>query len=621
MATLPPDTLQSLFDLHKSLQGTGHGQRRGLVEAYAQRHGKHINTIYTWLKAHTDYCSARKTRADAGSTALSDATLTFIGSAMLESTRGNGKRTMPTAVAMNIAHANGFEVNLSEGRIGALLRAKRMDAKSQSAARSTGELRSGYPNHVHQIDPSLCLLFYMGGKQKMMRVEEFYKNKLENYHTVKLKVWRYVRYDHASGSIDVRYYESAGEDQHNMFDFLLYTWGQQPGRLSHGVPKILLWDKGSANTSHGIQRLLDALGVEHTTHAAGHAWAKGGVEVSNNIVETHFESRLKLEPVSDCAHLNTQAAQWVSAYNANTLKHIDSRLRRASAQRLVRDDLWQTILQAPGALVAMPARSVCQWFMTGKADTRQVRNLHISFAHPELSAPGSYSLVPWAEFLGNKEKVKVSPLLGAREGELGRLRIEITRLGQEPLLVEVSPQSQFDGYGRAVSGRMIGEEYRAMPASAAELAARQMIAAAYSGAKTLDDADALRAKQAKPFAHLNDGTGAKAHSHIQSASTATQTGTAKPTRLLPKAATIDTPALRLAQSGSTDMMRSVAEACKAVRDAVGAAHYPSDFYSRCAVLHAGGLVPQGWIDAQIAAIQDAALALAERPALRIVGAH
>ncbi|MDR2924962.1 MAG: transposase family protein [Azoarcus sp.] len=95
-----------------------------------------------------------------------------------------------------------------------------------------------------------------------MREEAFNKNKPANYARVKLKVWRYVRYDHASGSIDVRYYEAEGENQAALFDFLLWTWGKQQSRLSHGIPKILLWDKGSANTSHGIRNLLDALGVD-----------------------------------------------------------------------------------------------------------------------------------------------------------------------------------------------------------------------------------------------------------------------------------------------------------------------------------------------------------------------
>lgn len=146
---------------------------------------------------------------------------------------------------------------------------------------------------------------------------------------VKLKVWRYVRYDHASGAIDVRYFEAAGENQHSLFEFLQHTWGKHEQRLSHGVPEILLWDKGSANaTSTGVKRLLDALGVQHETHAAHHAWVKGGVESGNWIVERHFEavsrmSRLPASSNSTPARLNgcatttpTASRMWTAGSSA-----------------------------------------------------------------------------------------------------------------------------------------------------------------------------------------------------------------------------------------------------------------------------------------------------------------
>ena len=62
----------------------------------------------------------------------------------------------------------------------------------------------------------------------------------------------------------------------------------------------------SANTSFAIKNLLDALGVDHETHATGHSWGKGGVEQGNNLVETHFESRLRFEPVESVEQLK----QW-----------------------------------------------------------------------------------------------------------------------------------------------------------------------------------------------------------------------------------------------------------------------------------------------------------------------
>ena len=326
MATsLSPELLQELFTLRERINAAPHGEATEIVRRFAEVIGRNPNTIYTWLKKHAGFKTDRKKRADAGKTSLPDDTLSFIASVKREAVRGNGKDTMPIGVAMNIAANNGMEVNVSRSRVGVLMRQRRMDTKTVMSARNHIELRSLYPNHMHQIDPSLCLVYYMGKRQMVMREEEFYKNKLENFAKVKLKVWRYVRYDHASGSLDVRYFEAEGETQASLFEFLLYTWGKQENRLSHGVPKILLWDKGSANKSHAIKNLLDALGVDHQTHAAGHAWSKGGVEQGNNLVETQFESRLRFEPVNTVDELNAAAALWVRDWNANASTRLRGR--------------------------------------------------------------------------------------------------------------------------------------------------------------------------------------------------------------------------------------------------------------------------------------------------------
>lgn len=446
---------------------------------------------------------------------------------------------MPTPVAMNVAHVNGMEVNVSKSRINTIMREQRLDVASVMAARNTIQLRSDHPNHLHQIDPSLCLIYYMGGKQRVMRAEEFYKNKLENYAKVQLKVWRYVRYDHASGTVDVRYFEAAGENQHSLFEFLLWTWGKQDSRVSHGIPKILLWDKGSANTSNAIKNLLDALGVDHQTHQAGHAWAKGGVEQANNLVETHFESRLRIEPVESVAQLNASAEKWVRDHNANAIPHVECRVKRASGELLVRDDLWQLIMRTPGALVAIPDRKVCAYFMHGAEQSRQVRNLRISFVHPELGKSHQYDLTAWAEFLGNGVQVKVWPLLLKD----GAVRIEIARIGGDPLQIEVPAVTAFDEYGRDLNAQMIGEFSRAAT-TANEAAERRLTQAAYGAEATRDTAEESRAKQQRPFAHLNDGKGLVAHSHLGKEEL--------PRRLLPQAQALDTEQVRAARDSRTE---------------------------------------------------------------------
>lgn len=581
-AELTPDMLQKLFALRDRIDSAQKGEKGGIVQEFCALHGTHTSTVHRWLKNHAGRVTQRKKRADAGKTSVPAETLTFIAATKREAFRANGKDTMPLGVAMNVAAQNGLAVPVSPSRIGALLRQQRMDAKTVMAARNHIELRSRHPNHVHQIDPSLCLIYYMGRRQMMMRAEEFYKNKLENYGKVKLKVWRYVRYDHASGSIDVRYFESAGESQLCLFEFLLYTWGKQEGRLSHGVPKVLMWDKGSANTSHAIKHLLDALGVEHQTHSAGHAWAKGGVEQANNLVETQFESRLRFEPVQTVDELNAAAARWVRDWNANAIEHVDCRLVRASGEPMVRDDLWQLILRYPGALVEMPERRVCQWFMRGQEATRVVRDLKLSFVHPEIGKSATYDLSHWAEFLGRNMTVRVAPLLLRN----GLLRVEIDRLGQEPLMVEVEPERNFDEFGRTDSAQIIGEGFSRAAETGDEAIAKKLVQAAYGDGTTLDDADALRAKQARPFAHLNDGRGIVAHSHLGREEL--------PERILPTARPLETPQIAAARRARVEVVPlSIEEAARLIKPLFEAAggKWSADHFRWLAQRYPEGVAP------------------------------
>lgn len=541
MATqLSPDMLQQLFALRDALAAAPHGEQTARVKAFAKYIEKSPQTIHRWLKEHSGRNTARKKRSDAGSSCVPVEHIEMMAGMKRENVRGNGNKTLGTSVAMNIMHGNGIEITVSKSRYNALMREKNLDVDSIMVARSHIQTRAKHVNQVMQVDPSLCVIYYMGGKQRMMRDEEFYKNKLENYAKVQLKVWRYVRWEQASSSVDVRYFEAAGENQESLFEFLHYTMSKQPSRLSFGVPAMLEMDKGSANTSHGILNWMEAMGVEVITHATGHSWAKGGVENANWLVETHFESRLKFEPVESVEQLNASAANWVRDFNANAIEHVECRVKRASGEPLVRDELWQLIMRTPQYLVEVPAIEVCKYFLHGKQDTRQVKsNYFITFVHPEIKKSRQYDLRPWAEFLANKMEVKVWPLLL----KSGAVRVEISRIGGEPLLVEVQPDSAFDQFGNSMSAQVKGEYSRA-PQSLTEAAEQRLAQAAFGADATRDSAEQSRAKQAKPFAHLNDGKGLVAHSHLGQADL--------PQRLLPNATPLETDQIAAARAARTE---------------------------------------------------------------------
>ena len=600
-APIAPDEVAALIALRDALLRAGHGQATPLKREFLRERHYTLATLHRHLRTYAGYAPERKPRADKGRTRLDDGAIHFMASARSQSLRQNarGTATMPIEVAMDVAAQNGFDINVSPGRVATLMRERLVDIGSQVAARNHIRMRSLHPNHVHQIDPSLCLVYYMGGEQRVMHESEFNKNKPAAMDKVLLKVWRYTRYDHASRSIDVRYFEAAGENQASLFEFLLWTWGQQDGRLSHGVPKLLLWDKGSANTSVGIRRLLDALGVRHEVHATHHAWAKGGVESANYIVERQFESRLRAEPVQTVAQLNAAALAWVRDYNANAIQHVDSRVRGDDGVARVRDDLWSLILQTPEALVRMPDKKVCAWFMTGREDTRQVRDSRITFVHPQSGKSELYDLQPYAGQIYNGQKLVVQPLLLADCA----LRLLLPAADGQERYIEVTPVREFDAFGRPLDNVVIGDAYRRAPTTAAEAAQAQLAAVAWGEGTTREQAEEHKRKNARPFARLNDGRGAVAHSHLGQQD--------MPARLLPEAKPVQTAAisdLRAAQQVARPIpIFAAAQQLAAQGVAMGA--------ERFALL--GQWYPEGQVpEDQIEALRQR---LTVRAGLRVVG--
>ena len=153
-----PEMLQSLLSLKERLLAAPHGGQRALVEQFADQVGKSCATVYKWLADDVGYDSGRKPRSDAGTTRLASDTLDFVAAAKQEGIRANGKATLGTPVAMNIAAANGLPINVSASRMQALLRQRSMQPGQLRDARNTLQMRSEHPNHVHQLDPSLCLV-------------------------------------------------------------------------------------------------------------------------------------------------------------------------------------------------------------------------------------------------------------------------------------------------------------------------------------------------------------------------------------------------------------------------------------------------------------------------------
>jgi hypothetical protein len=475
-------------------------ERSAIIEEAMRLSGRSRDWVYRTLREF-GWTSGRKQRRDAGTTTQDEQALKVLGAVLAEGGRKNGKATMKVPLAKSILEQNGLEFRVSDGRVRELLRRYKMDLKSQSKASPAQRMRSLHPNHVHMVDPSLCLVYYApDGGQRIIRDDEAYKNKPFLEGKEHLKCWRYVLIDHYSGSLCVRYYQSKGENMVNLFDFLLFAWGlkDDPMYAFHGLPKILVLDPGSANISKPMLRALASLRVEALPHLPGNPRAKGSVEGGNNLVELGLESRLKFEPVNSVAELNDLANRWCAAYNSNQIEGLDCQITRMGRKMGSRLSLWQHITQ--DQLVELPDEEICRLLLSYEPVTRIVDGqLSFSYDHPK-SGRRYYSMYGQPGVTVGTE-LQVQPILT----EAQPIMVATWRNGLEDISVEVGPIEQ-DEAGFAQSGAVFGQEYKRPKDTGTETSRKELTRLAHG---TLEPK-----RGAVPFAAANDGQGLKAHSFL-----------------------------------------------------------------------------------------------------------
>ena len=501
MPILRSDVRDAMKALARQLDAAPHGERTALIDGACERFVMSKPTLYRRLSADAGWSSGRKVRADKGSSSQGDDGLAVLAAMQKAAVRQNGKSTLPLGTAMSVAVQNGVDVSVGAPRIRALLRERGLDVRTQSRAASHVEMRSLHPNHVHQVDASLCLVYYMNGAQHVIRDDQLYKNKLAALARVKFKVFRWVLVDHCSHVIVPWYTEAAGEDQYSLAEFLLFAWAQSEGRPFHGVPQLMVWDKGAANQSHAVKGLLRALEVEQIAHATGNSRAKGSVEVAQNIVETQFESRLRFEPVESVAEMNAAATAWANAYNANQIPGQDTRLDRGHLH-LSRYELWMRIREEQ--LRILPDVELCRALLAGKEETRKVMGgLQITFRHPGAETSLRYDL-RGCEGISVGDQVVVQPML---YGDCAAL-VSIEDFKGDRREWKVEPIRDYDANGFRESAPVFGQNFRANPQTINEAAGKALDRVAY-GEKPAEEIEKAKRANAAPFDGLMD-----AHSHL-----------------------------------------------------------------------------------------------------------
>jgi hypothetical protein len=446
-----------------ALKQAKNGDRNTVMENYQNKTGKSIQTLYR-IAGQNGYRTKRRRRCDSGTCALNENQIKFVASLINASKREIKGPIMDVGTALSIAEDNHIiePGTVSVSWMQTLLREREIHRAALKTPRPSSRMRSRHPNHVHVMDSSVCIQYYLKGKKglRIMREDMFYKNKLENYAKVKDRLMRYILADHFSHTLYVKYYYSGGESQENLYDFLLAAWsgGKHEKFPFRGVPFYMLWDKASANVSLAIREFMQRLDIEKPPSLPHNPRRQGSAEVAQNIVEGKFESRLKFQPAYSVEELNEWALDWCVWFNA-TARH-----RRHG---MTRTECWITIKQME--LRELPEREMLHYLFANPDAERLVKSDYtISFAYKNHGSQ-DYFIKHIPGVIPNRSKVKVI-LRPHHWPEIG-----VIFDGNEYL---VKPMETVAG-GFGAHSAVIGEEYKAMPESVTQQAVKQMDNLAY----------------------------------------------------------------------------------------------------------------------------------------------
>ena len=496
----------------------GHGSKAEYLQTRAEEMGMSLQTLYRKLKTVV-VMPPRKRRVDAGSTELSLADAQLISATVMEAMRRNGKRLMTVAQAAQILRANGKidacrideatgeVIPLSESTLTRALREYKLHPDQLLQPAPVSRMRSEHPNHCWQIDPSLCVLYYLPRQGddtglRMMRQEEFYKNKPRNVVKIENdRVWRYTGTDHTSGAVMARYY-FGGETSANLCDFFIYMMSTKADVHKdplRGVPRMVMLDPGSANTSAAFKNLCKALDVHVQINKPGNPRAKGQVEKGNDIVETAFESGLRFIAVVDIDKLNALAERWMRYYNGTQIH---------SRHGMTRYQAWNRI-KAEQLVLPPPAEYCRELALSAAKEAKVTPDLEIRFGG------GYYSVKEIKGVLvGQKLLVAKNPW------EVNGVRVA-TYDSEGNEIWQAVAQVDFDEMGFRADAALIGAEYKAPAETIAQQQAKALNKLAMQ-ADTLAEADAKRKGKALPFGgeidpykHLEDTLAARNTLYIE----------------------------------------------------------------------------------------------------------
>ena len=439
-----------LRQIAAELTEAGHGKRGPIIKRACEYLTVSNAELYRRL-AKVGFTSGRKTRSDKGNTIVSLEAAELVGGMVINAASKTGKKRMSIKLALEVAQDSGKAPGVSAATISRIMKQNMCHPAQLAMPTAHTRQRSLHPNHVWQIDASVCVVFYLNHKAGLhvMDEREFYKNKPANLKRIeKHRVIRYVQTDHTSGSIYHEYFWRS-ENVENLTNFFFSCIQKRSLKEPmHGVPFILYVDKGTANTSGMFKNLMTRLDVEFIAHATNNSRAKGSVEQANNLIETNFESLLSFRSVDSIEELNAFANEWRIMFN-ETKTH--SRTKRT------RNQVWNMI--RPEQLRIAPSIELCRELVTTTPITRTVIG-DLAVQHTVKGYDEKFYSVKHIPdiFVGAKVDVVVNPY---RAPDIDVLT---TNEHGEQVIYTCVPD-QLDIFGQLHDAPVIGQQIQSMPNS------------------------------------------------------------------------------------------------------------------------------------------------------------
>ncbi|HHS9146807.1 integrase [Salmonella enterica] len=494
-----PALTQRLVSIAAAADAAGHGEKEAVYRAACEELQMSRATLLKKLKG-VRMSRPRKQRSDAGKTTLTHDEMLTISGAWLASPRpGNGKKGYSLEDIVDGLRDNGLIIAgrtdtetgeffpLSIDAISRALRQHRMHPDQLRAPSPALELASLHPNHVWQLDASICVLYYLKNPAKrakgdtglrVMSAAEFNKNKPRNLdRIVNDRVWSFEITDHTTGWIYVEY-RFGGESAVNFLEVMINAMQERGSAdVLHGVPKILFTDPGSALVSASLLNMCRAMGIRTIQHKAHNARATGSVEKARDIIERKFEGGLRFLRVDDIDELNRLARLWRMKFNRTAIH---------SRHSMSRTDAWLRITEEQ--LVKAPAPEICRELAISAPEERTVTGkLRVPFRGKEYDV----SDVPGV-FVGDKVLVARNPW----SDEEARVVI-VNDEGFETFHVIHAIQKD-ELWQYSISAPVIGEEYRQLPETVTQTNRDEVEQHTY-GTASRADTDAAKKDKALPF--------------------------------------------------------------------------------------------------------------------------